>query len=332
MTDPGEPKDPTDPKDATDQADPTHQSDPTDQADRTDQADQSDPTDQADQAARGGGDEPAEPLDVRRGEWSLQSSLRDGTPVLLRQIRPEDRDRLADGLRQLSSTSRYLRFHADVSELSDEQLDYLTNVDHVDHEAIVAIDVDRPEVPGVGVARYIRDGYERHVAEAAITVADEYQGQGAGTILLGALAARAREHGVEVFRNFVLASNESMLAVFDELGATREPEAGGIWRVDLPVPSRASDVPASPAGKAFMAAAKEEFRFCSLFPPVLRLVPRRERDPESVIDVGAEADGDDVNEELDQWLADRDHRTAAWPLEPPERDDDADALDGADAD
>ena len=274
-----------------------------------------------DPTERSGEDEAVDPVHARPGEWSQRTSLRDGTPVLLRQVRPEDRDRLAEGLRQLSSTSRYLRFHADVSELSDEQLDYLTNVDHVDHEAIVAVDLDQPEVPGVGVARYIRDAYERHVAEAAVTVADEYQGQGAGTILLGALAARARQHGVEVFRNFVLASNESMLAVFDELGATREPEAGGIWRVDLPVPTRGSDLPASPAGKAFMAAAREEFRFCSLFPPVLRLVPRRDSDPGAVIDVADDADPDELRDELDQWLADRDHRTAAWPLEPQDPQD-----------
>ncbi|MFO7970824.1 MAG: hypothetical protein R6U40_03640, partial [Desulfobacterales bacterium] len=39
---------------------------------------------------------------------------------------------------------------------------------HVEHEAIVALDLTRPDVPGIGVARYIRDAFERHVAEAAI--------------------------------------------------------------------------------------------------------------------------------------------------------------------
>jgi hypothetical protein len=76
------------------------------------------------------------------------SELRDGSPVLLRQIRPQDRTRLAEGLRRLSPASRYLRFQRTVTELTDAELAYLTDVDHVDHEAIVAIDTDPPGAPG----------------------------------------------------------------------------------------------------------------------------------------------------------------------------------------
>ena len=253
-----------------------------------------------------------DPLTAVRGEWSRRTSLRDGTPVLLRQIRPDDRDRLAEGLRRLSPASRYQRFHADVDELTAEQLDYLTRVDHVDHEAIVAIDLERPEVPGIGVARYIRDPYERHVAEATVTVADDYHGKGAGTLLLGALSARAREHGVEVFRNFVLDSNQAMLEVFEQLGATRELESGGIWRVDLALPERESDLPDSPAGKAFMAAAKDGFRLSSLIPPIWSVTRRRpgtDAEPEDI----PKAELASLRDELGGWLEDREHRTPTWP-------------------
>ncbi len=294
---------------------------------------ESPPDDRAADEPGHGSDAPTEgvsdPLTIQPGEWSRRATLRDGTRVLLRQVRSEDRDRLVEGLRRLSAESRYLRFHADLAELSDEQLDYLTQVDHVDHEAIIAIDMDRPEEPGIGVARYIRDAYERHVAEAAVTVLDEFHGQGAGTILLGALAVRARQHGVEVFRNYVLASNEAMLAVFDDLGASREPEAGGIWRVDLPLPTRTSDLPDSPAGKAFMTAAKEEFRLCSLFPPVLRFVPGNARTG-STSDALAESQLSDLRDELDRWLADRERRTDVWPTaseDPEDEQEDRDPTD-----
>jgi RimJ/RimL family protein N-acetyltransferase len=249
---------------------------------------------------------------VVRGRWQRRATLRDGTAVLLRQIRPQDRAQLAAGLRALSPESRYLRFHEDLVEFTPEQLTYLTEVDHADHEAIVAIDLDRPEDPGIGVARFIRDPFEREVAEAAVTVADRYQGQGAGTLLLGALAARAREEGIEVFRHYVLARNEAMLEVFDHLGASRELEADGLWRVDLALPKRASDLPDSPAGRAFMVVARERFRLVSLLRPVLRLLalgPEASRWARLGTREGPEEGGD----ELTRWLADREQRAVNWP-------------------
>jgi RimJ/RimL family protein N-acetyltransferase len=244
--------------------------------------------------------------------WQRRTTLRDGTSVLLRQIRPQDRDRLAAGLRELSSTSRYLRFHEDLVEFTPEQLAYLTEVDHVDHEAIVALDLDRPEHPGIGVARFIRDPFEREVAEAAVTVADRYHGRGAATLLLGALAARGREEGIEVFRHYVLTRNEAMLEVFDHLGATRELEADGLWRVDLALPKRAGDLPDSPAGRAFMAAAQERFRLAGLLRPVLRLLAFVPGTPHAD-DLGARDEPAEHGDELSRWLADREQRATRWP-------------------
>jgi RimJ/RimL family protein N-acetyltransferase len=261
-----------------------------------------------DQGARAAED----PLDVAPGEWGRRTTLRDDTPVLLRQIRPEDRERLVEGLRALSPASRYMRFHANIDALTDEQLDYLSRVDHVDHEAIVALDLDNPEVPGIGVARYIRELTDPRVAEAAITVADDYQGRGAGTMLLGALCARARENGVEVFRNYVLAKNQAMLAVLDELGATRELEAEGLWRVDLALPEREGDLPDSPAGRAFMAAAKDGLRLSSAFPPVWSYLPSRGISRSSLA-AGMEDELAGLGGELDTWLLEREQRRSRWP-------------------
>ena len=258
------------------------------------------------------GQEQLDPLTVAPGEWGRRTILRDGTRALLRQIRPADRDRLAEGLRLLSPTSRFLRFHADIDELTDRELDYLSQVDHVDHEAIVAFDLDHPEVPGIGVARYIRDPYELHVAEAAVTVADEYQHRGVGTLLLGALAAQARAHGVQVFRNYVLEQNQPMLELLDQLGAPRELEAAGLWRVDLALPERDGDLRDSLAGKAFMAAAKNAFRLTSLFPPMWCHIPFRAMGRGSD-EVSIEEELTALRDQLDQWLARREQRSPGWP-------------------
>ncbi|MEX1164061.1 MAG: GNAT family N-acetyltransferase [Nitriliruptor sp.] len=253
---------------------------------------------------------------VLPGGWSREIHLRDGSPALLRQIRPADRDDLAEGIRRLSPASRYLRFQRVVEELSDEQLRYLTDVDHHDHEAIVALDRCRPDRPGIGVARYIREPFEPTVAEAAITVADEYHGQGAGTLLLGALAARARAAGIEIFRSYVLAGNTAMLEVFDHLGAVRELETDGLWRVDLSVPEEDGSRPRSGAERAFHEAARDQQRLISYLPPIWSR-RRRERTASDLGEETARAgtfEDDDTDEllqlraELEGWLGDRDGR------------------------
>jgi GNAT superfamily N-acetyltransferase len=258
------------------------------------------------------GPEQLEALTVASGEWGRRTTLRDGTRVLLRQIRPGDRERLVEGLRLLSPASRFLRFNADVDELTDRELDYLSQVDHVDHDAIVALDLDHPEVPGIGVARYIRDPYERHIAEAAVTVADEYQHRGAGTLLLGALAAQARIHGVQVFRNYVLEQNQPMLELLDQLGAPRELEAAGLWRVDFALPESERDLRDSPAGKAFMAIARKGLRLTSLFPPMWCHIPFRAIGRGSE-EASMEEDPVALRDQLDQWLARREQRSPGWP-------------------
>jgi RimJ/RimL family protein N-acetyltransferase len=163
-------------------------------------------------------------------------TLRDGSRALVRPIRPEDRWRIAEGLKLLSTRTKYLRFHADIEAFTEEQLTYLTEVDHRDHEAWVAIAADDPDAPGLGVARYVRLESDPTVAEAAVTVVDEFQGRGIGTILLRRLAASAIENGIRTFRNYVLAENEAMLEVFDLIGAARQEIEPGLLQVDVALP------------------------------------------------------------------------------------------------
>lgn len=186
---------------------------------------------------------------------ALEVRLRDGSRTWLRPIRPEDAERLREGLKLLSTRSRYMRFHTPLRRLTAAQLRYLTQVDHVNHVAWVALDPEHPERPGMGVARYIRLD-DPTVAEAAVTVVDDYQGRGLGTILLGVIGRVAAANGVEVLRNYVLEANDEMLDLFDELGGTRSREGDGVWRVDLPVPHEAEELPDSPAGRAIRELAR----------------------------------------------------------------------------
>jgi RimJ/RimL family protein N-acetyltransferase len=156
----------------------------------------------------------------------------------IRPIAPGDREALAAAFQRLSPESRYLRFFAPVSHLSAAQLDYLTEVDHHDHEALLAVDGVSGEI--VGVARYVRT--DAGVAEPAVVVGDAWQGQGIGSRLLDALAARAREEGVRSFAAVVLAHNDAALAALRHLGESETVSQGQQveLHIDLGAPEQAA--------------------------------------------------------------------------------------------
>jgi GNAT superfamily N-acetyltransferase len=158
----------------------------------------------------------------------LVATLRDGSLVRLRPIRRTDGELILRGFERLSDESRYRRFLSPVPGLTGAMVRYLTEVDHRDHEAIVAI--DEGSGGGVGVARYVRDEQRDDSAEAAVTVIDDWAGRGLGTILLELLAARAGEEGIARFTALVLARNREMMELLEALGPVRvlDREAGTV--------------------------------------------------------------------------------------------------------
>ncbi len=181
--------------------------------------------------------------------------LRDGRYVRVRPIRPEDRDRLRVGLHQLSAASRYHRFLAALSELSAEQLRYLTEVDQVNHLAWIALDPALAGEPAVGVARCIRVPEDPAMAEVAVTVLDAYQGRGLGTLLLGLLSRSAAAQGIRTFRAYVHEDNDAMLRIFRDLGAKVGRADVGVCQLDIPVPEDPDILPDTPTGRVFKAVA-----------------------------------------------------------------------------
>src|SRR5262245_20451231 len=132
---------------------------------------------------------------------------RDGRRVLIRPVTSSDKRLLRRGFERLAGESRYRRFRAPMLYLSDELIGYLTEVDHHELEALVAIDEETHE--GVGIARYVR-GDRADTAEVALAVVDHWQGKGIGTLLLDALAARARDEGIARFTALMLAANDEL--------------------------------------------------------------------------------------------------------------------------
>ena len=116
--------------------------------------------------------------------------------LVIRPISPDDKEGLSEKFDRLSEQSRYRRFLAPHGRLSAAELRYFTEVDHHDHEALVAVDPRTRD--GVGIARYVRWKKDPQSAELAVAVVDDWQHKGVGTRLASALAKRAREEGIRV--------------------------------------------------------------------------------------------------------------------------------------
>lgn len=112
----------------------------------------------------------------------------------------------------------------------------LTNLDYCDHFAWAAFGIDSPGGPGLGVARYIRDPNHPTTAEAAVTVLDEYQHRGLGSLLLLMLVDEASRHGIRSFVNYVMWENEELLDELRAAGGRVEPDEPGVARVEIDFP------------------------------------------------------------------------------------------------
>ena len=163
-------------------------------------------------------------------------TLRDGSRVRIRQGQRSDRELLLRGFERLSPESRYRRFLVPVAELSDEMVRYLTEIDHHDHEAMIAIDEQTGE--GIGVARYVRNQDRPEVAELAVTVIDDWQAKGLGTLLVEVLSGRAREEGITAFSALMLARNQEMIDLLKRLDHVRivDQEVGTV-EIEMPIPA-----------------------------------------------------------------------------------------------
>jgi RimJ/RimL family protein N-acetyltransferase len=157
-----------------------------------------------------------------------------GRRLLLRSVESGDKELIARGLECLSERSRYRRFLTGKAEFTAAELAYLTEIDHHDHEAVVAIDPASGDA--IGVARYVRLTSDPETAEPAVAVGDAWQSLGVGTALLRALVARARAEGILRFRATVLRENAPAFKLIERnggLNARRWKGAGPQVEVEL---------------------------------------------------------------------------------------------------
>ena len=170
-------------------------------------------------------------------QFSREARLRDGTPVLIRAARPDDRQRIIDAFHKLDPQTIYTRFFGAKKELSERDLQRL---DHNDYERQVALVATR----GSGADEIIIGGGaytllpqqpgEPASAEVSFTIEEDYHGQGLSTLFMALLIEIGRQRGIGRFEAEVMTGNEGMLKVFRRSGLPlRQRSEDGVVSVEM---------------------------------------------------------------------------------------------------
>jgi GNAT superfamily N-acetyltransferase len=159
---------------------------------------------------------------MESSKYQVAESLRDGSAIIIRAIRPDDRERFAQAFQQFikSPDSVRLRFHGFKGSLRESEAVQMTELDFVNHVGLVATFGTELEQPLIAAGRYIacRRSGKRPRAEVAFAVLEEHQGTGIGSLLLKHLAKIASTQGICEFQADVLADNRQMIAVLERSG------------------------------------------------------------------------------------------------------------------
>ena len=164
--------------------------------------------------------------------------LADGTIIGTGFVRPEDEERLVRGFNKLSLQSKMFRFHCGKNKLSTYEKEYLVNVDNFDHLAIGAVDLDKSYDVGIALIRYIRDKTDPAKAEVALTVIDEYQNKGIGTLLYNEMLEYARKNKIKLLINCVMKENTIMLNILEKFGGDIKDNSGNQFRIEIKLPEK----------------------------------------------------------------------------------------------
>ena len=159
-------------------------------------------------------------------EMEHYNTLRDGTEIFFRPIKPTDEPALSEMLYSLSEKTVQTRYMAGTMVFPHSDVQQLANIDYRKDIAIIGVVPGISEEEIVAIAQYFLDP-DGQSAEVAFLVQDEWQSKGMGTFLLDYITQIAKLRGVKRFYAKVLPNNKPMLAIFYNSGYKVNTEFDG---------------------------------------------------------------------------------------------------------
>jgi GNAT superfamily N-acetyltransferase len=144
-------------------------------------------------------------------DWKDQLHLRFGS------VQPHNQQQIADGLRDLSPESIRNRFLGQKKEYTSKELHYFTHLDGVNHYALGLEERDGKQ-RGIAIIRLVRSSENPKDAEVAITIIDEFQRMGLGTLLLDMAILAAKERSLERLSFTFLPQNLGIIKLIHSVG------------------------------------------------------------------------------------------------------------------
>jgi acetyltransferase len=155
-------------------------------------------------------------------QYVSQFTMKEGTEVTLRPIRPEDEPLMSEFHETLSDLSVYMRYFSALSLSLRVAHERLVRICFVDYDRVMALVVDhKDEATGqhriLGVGRLIKL-HTKNEAEVAILVSDQFQKQGLGIELLRRTVQIARDEKLSSISAEMLRDNVTVQRVFRKVG------------------------------------------------------------------------------------------------------------------
>lgn len=165
----------------------------------------------------------------------INTALNDGTPICIRRVRPDDEQRLKQGIANLSKRSRYLRFFSGMKTAPQHVIDRLLDVDGHKHIAWGALQTNLDDSPPLGIVHAFRDDDDPANAEFSVAVVDEYHGRGLGTLLTAVLLLDCHREGLRELTVHILAENEPARSFSRSLGGERQGQEGSVTQFEIKI-------------------------------------------------------------------------------------------------
>lgn len=157
-------------------------------------------------------------------EYILPWKLKNGQPIVLRPIRPEDEGMTVAFHKELSENSvrqRYFEFLSLDERIAHERLVRICFNDY-DREFGIIAEISDPQKKIIGIGRLIRIPGTQS-AQYKVNIADAFHRQGLGTKLLEHLMEIARKEKIERIYAHILSENENMIKICRREGFSITP-------------------------------------------------------------------------------------------------------------
>ena len=138
-------------------------------------------------------------------------------PLRVGSVNPENKSQITSGFKDLSPSSIRYRFSAVKKEVTPQELQYFTEVDGQDHYAL-GIEERGGKGRGIAVVRLVRSTTDQHEAEVAVTIIDEYQRRGLGTLLINLIILAALERDLTQLSFTYMPQNLGIKKLLNKVG------------------------------------------------------------------------------------------------------------------